>query len=141
MSDVGIHAVVEVVIAPHVLGESLEGGKGKASGLSKFTRVRDEDTDRMETNFRLVMLSQRETNAKLSEVGTGLRTMAAQMAAQMEALAAKVDGAVAQSEETAQRMEDTLLVMKSFADGQVEIRATLADCVRRLDALEGKKAS
>lgn len=93
--------------------------------------------DPMETNFRLVLLSQRETNTKLSEVGSGLRSLAAEM----EVLANKVDGAVRQSEETAQRMQDTLGVMKSFADGQGEIRATLAECMRRLDALEGKKAS
>lgn len=99
--------------------------------------MRDADVDRIETNFRLVLLSQRETNAKLSEVGSGLRTMAAQM----EALATKVDGAVQQSEETAHRMEDTLVVLKSFADGQVEIRTTLAECVRRLDALERQRAS
>lgn len=135
--------------------------------------------DRIETNFRLLMISQRELsvrqkqmNAKLAAVATQVGTiagnlatvasqmavMATQMAAvetQMIEVAELAQASAVKSDETADRIEETLGVVLSFAEGQAEIRvkqatldeeqaemrATLAECVRRLDALEGKKAS
>lgn len=102
------------------------------------------ELDRIETNFRLSLVGQREMNTSLKEVGGSLEAMAtsmASMASQMSRLAAKVNTVAETGEETAKRLEDSIQVMKSFAEGQAEIRTTLAECVRRLDALEGRKAS
>ena len=114
--------------------------------------------DKFEVNFRLMLLSQRETNGKLAGVATQTAQVAAQMGQVSAALAALANQVkevahqvtdvsnqlteVAQKgDETADRLEEAIGIMGSFADGQAEIRATLADYGRRLDALEGKKAS
>ena len=107
--------------------------------------------DKLEVNFRLMLLSQRESNLKLASVATQMGQIAAALvvvaeqtaavASQVSEVASQVTEVALKGEETANRLDDSIGIMKSFADGQAEIRATLADCVRRLDVLEGKKAS
>lgn len=116
------------------------------------------DLDRIETNFRLSLMSQREQTVLLNDVASSLAGQAHQMAgmaSQMSELAnqttalanqtadlAKKVGEVAEkSDQTAERLEDSIQVMKSFAESQVEIRKILAEYGRRLDALEEKHAS
>ncbi|MBI3926016.1 MAG: hypothetical protein HY319_10785 [Armatimonadetes bacterium] len=99
------------------------------------------ELDKIETNFRLSLISQREQSVLLKEVASSLRDFGSQMQERLETLAAKVETVADKSDKTAERLEDSIEVMKSFAEGQVEMRKTLAECVRRLDALEGKKAS
>jgi len=107
--------------------------------------------DRIETNFRLILLNQRELSLsqrqmdiKLTAIAGHVGTIASQMAVlatQLGEVAEIARGSAVKSDETADRLEESFKVMLGFAEGQAEIRATLADCVRRLDVLEGKKAS
>ncbi|MBI3924041.1 MAG: hypothetical protein HY319_00735 [Armatimonadetes bacterium] len=107
-----------------------------------------DDLDRIEDNFRLSLICQRETNLNLKQVASSLRSFgdkfeefAREVKQEFNSLATQVDTVAEKAQENAERLEDSIEVMKSFAESQVEIRKTLADCIRRLDALEGKRAS
>ncbi|MCE7872308.1 hypothetical protein DYH09_18275 [bacterium CPR1] len=95
------------------------------------------ELDRIETNFRLSLISQRETTTELRR----LAEKVSGLAGGLSEVAQGLSGLAEKSDQTAERLEDSIGIMKSFAEGQVEIRQTLAECVRRLDVLEGKKAS
>ena len=121
--------------------------------------------DRIEANFRLSLLWQKETNSSLRDLSTRVDGLAAgteevalvtaELAQRAGELAVKVkENATGLSEvaaglvqvadrgeATAARLEDSIEVMHSFARGQAELRKTVADCVKRLDALEAREAS
>lgn len=96
------------------------------------------DLDGMETNFRLSLISQRETNAELrhlSKKAAGIACQTQQLTEQMQKMTVpmaslskglgEVAGGLAsvadRGEQTAERLEDSIEVMRSFAEGQVEI--------------------
>jgi len=62
------------------------------------------------------------------------------LAEQQRVLAEQQGDLVSASEKQEQRLQDLLEIMTQYAQGQVDIRKTLADYGQRLEALE-KKAS
>ncbi|MBI3926685.1 MAG: hypothetical protein HY319_14175 [Armatimonadetes bacterium] len=100
-----------------------------------------ESLDRIETNFRLSLISQRETNVELRRLAKKVTDLAKSVTEGLSEVADGLTAVAEKGEQTAERLEDSIEVMKSFAESQVEIRKTLADHGQRLDALEKKQAS
>ncbi len=97
------------------------------------------DLDRIETNFRLSLISQRETNAELRQLVQKVGELKQTLSEGLGDVAEGLSRVAESGEQTAERLEDSTQLMKSFAEGQAEIRKTLTDYGRRLDALEQKK--
>lgn len=99
------------------------------------------ELDRIETNFRLSMISQREQTAELRSLAAKVNELTSVVTRGLSEVANGLVGVAEKSEQTADRLEESVQLMRSFAEGQAEIRQTLTQVLKRLDALESKQAS
>ncbi len=99
------------------------------------------DFDRMETNFRLSLMAQRETSLELRALSEKVTKLSEVMSQGLSEVASGLTGLAEKTDGLSERLEDSIGVMRSFAEDQAELRKTVQDCVRRLDRIEGKEAS
>lgn len=100
--------------------------------------------DRIETNFRLVLMSQREQNAEVRQLSSKVDHVVHLMSGVMDAMGGVSRGLhrlAEQADQAADRLEETVDLLKTYGNDQDDMRETLADCVRRIEALERKQAS
>lgn len=101
-----------------------------------------EELDRIETNFRLSLLAVKEQTQRidrLEETANAFAEAAQTLSTLAGDFAHQVGGLKEGAHRIEERLEESIGVMRTFAESMTDIRKTLSDAVRRIEALEDQR--
>ena len=101
-----------------------------------------EELDRIETNCRLSLLAVKEQTQRidrLEETASAFAETAQKLSTLAGDFASQVGGLKEGAHRVEERLEESIGVMRTFAESMTDVRRTLADAVRRIEILESER--